>query len=654
MENKGLVSIIVPVYNQERYLKNSIPSLLKQSYVNIEIVLINDGSTDSSDSILQKYASIDSRIKIVEKNNGGLVDATLCGIKKSTGQFICFLDPDDYVGEFFIEFFMNAMDSSYDFIAAGYLTDKNGHHEPHFLYEDRILNSDDLDELKKNYLLAEKKSILSNRIFISRWNKLYSRNCIEKVIETFDKCKQVSLGEDSIFTYLVLKNSNSAKLITSVNAYYYNIGNQNSMMKTGTVRVYLEKCKKAYSVFSEILQAHSDDSKQAYILYYFLINSVFQRAKNSKNGEFEKLFEHLKTDTIYKHALNIVSTNVVGKKEKVSLWTKKVIGSPAIFKGIDNSRIVIKNVAKVLTREFPNTISDMKNKGFHKAIRLKGFRTDRKNAVNDLYANLPLIEERVFPIIKKYEGQKTDLASCPIKKNIFVFWWDGFENAPDIVQACFKSVQKYYNGCNVNKITKDTYKGYTTLHASIIHAFERGDISVQTFSDILRFNLLMNNGGVWIDATIFIASEFNLLDMLEDKAFESLEFSSSHGFLHYKENACSWSGYFIAARKGSLLVSVINEIFEEYYIRYNTYSIYFFIDAIFMLCKIYKVDDNALGKIQYVNGDMFLLAKMLNHPYDERCLYLVNQVPQKLMWGFKPKNSENSFYKKLILCKNGE
>ena len=120
MTDKGLVTIIVPVFNQEQYLNNSITSLRRQTYSNIEILLVNDGSTDTSGTILHKFACLDNRIRVIEKKNGGLVDATLTGIENSTGNYICFLDPDDFVGETFIEFFMNSLDSSYDVIAAGY------------------------------------------------------------------------------------------------------------------------------------------------------------------------------------------------------------------------------------------------------------------------------------------------------------------------------------------------------------------------------------------------------------------------------------------------------------------------------------------------------------------------------------------------------
>lgn len=123
MDSNYCVSVVVPIYNQEAYLRKSIPAILNQSYSNLEIILVNDGSTDNSIEIMKEYAISDSRIKIIEKTNGGLVDATVTGIEACTGELLCFLDPDDYWGSDFVENFVNAMDNAYDFISAGYYID---------------------------------------------------------------------------------------------------------------------------------------------------------------------------------------------------------------------------------------------------------------------------------------------------------------------------------------------------------------------------------------------------------------------------------------------------------------------------------------------------------------------------------------------------
>lgn len=91
------ISVIVAIYNVENFLNKCIDSIIKQSYNNIEIILVNDGSTDNSKEICDKWAEKDNRIKIINKLNGGLSDARNMGIEKSSGEYICFIDGDDYI-----------------------------------------------------------------------------------------------------------------------------------------------------------------------------------------------------------------------------------------------------------------------------------------------------------------------------------------------------------------------------------------------------------------------------------------------------------------------------------------------------------------------------------------------------------------------------
>lgn len=95
MEKK--VTIVVPIYNVEKYLERCIDSILSQTYKNIEVILVNDGSTDNSLQLCNKYKSIDNRVIIIDKLNGGLSDARNAGIKKACGEYISFIDSDDFI-----------------------------------------------------------------------------------------------------------------------------------------------------------------------------------------------------------------------------------------------------------------------------------------------------------------------------------------------------------------------------------------------------------------------------------------------------------------------------------------------------------------------------------------------------------------------------
>ena len=96
MKKQKLVSIIVPIYNVEKYLSECIDSILRQSYDNLEIILVNDGATDSCGLICDRYACKDKRIVVLHKENGGLSDARNAGLSHAHGEYIAFVDSDDY------------------------------------------------------------------------------------------------------------------------------------------------------------------------------------------------------------------------------------------------------------------------------------------------------------------------------------------------------------------------------------------------------------------------------------------------------------------------------------------------------------------------------------------------------------------------------
>lgn len=633
-----LVSIVVPVYNQEKYLDISIPSMQHQKYTNLEIILVDDGSTDRSVEILAKYGQADKRIKIIRKENGGLVDATIMGIQHATGDFIAFLDPDDYMGEDFIDTLHGAMESECDFVSAGFFYDDKGVHTPYYLKENKTYSRELLNGLMGKYLLDEHSATVSDSIFISRWNKLYRRNCVLKVVKEFSECKGITLGEDTIFTFLILKYSRSGKSLAATNSYYYNIGNQNSMMKNGALNIHLERSNTAFNIYRDFLQRANIADEQAYALYYFLINSLFQRLLEQDKKMFKELYRKLNKDKVYRKALSIMFEHSSGKKQMMGLILKKYVSFPSIYRGFYLYGIESIKKMKLLIEDVFFWISSVKKQGIKRTKYAYRFRLDRRNAFKDIVDKLPLLEERIQPIIQPFIKLETNRESCPIENNVFVFWLEGLEVAPEIVKCCFQSVIKWHPDSKVFLITKENYQQFTDINPVIIKGFEEGKISVQTFSDILRFNLLKNNGGTWIDATIFFAGKYDLVNGLRNKSFESVEFSTSKNYLKYKGESCSWSGYFICSRKDGVLVRTMDKIFEEYYLKYHTYSIYFFIDAALMICKLNQIDNDVLRKTQKSMEDMSELLNLLNIPYDEKYMKRIAALPQKLAWNYVPKS----------------
>ena len=198
MIESSKVSVIVPVYNVEQYLERCLDSLLNQSYTNYEIICINDCSPDNSGKILQSYAQkyVD-RIKLVEnQNNIGLGLTRERGLNESTGDYVLFVDSDDYVKPDYIESYITALDDDYDIVVGGYIRDCNGKHSTH-------LPSDSVWSLV-TYALA--------------CTKLFKKSFIEQNRLGFT---DVACGEDIYFSLCAFICDPSYKVIPYAGYYYY-------------------------------------------------------------------------------------------------------------------------------------------------------------------------------------------------------------------------------------------------------------------------------------------------------------------------------------------------------------------------------------------------------------------------------------------------
>ncbi len=209
MQNNPLITIIVPIYNCEKYLKRCIESLLSQTYKNIEIILINDGSTDNSIKICEKYQKIDSRIIIINKDNEGVSEARNDGIKKANGEYISFVDSDDYLALDTIEILFRYIEkNNVDCTIVNAIDfDENGN-----FFEIDVING--LEILEKNDFLKE--LFLEKKVKSVCWGKLYKTSIAKKCVFN----KKMKIAED--FDYLIQYIDYSSKfLILPYNKYYY-------------------------------------------------------------------------------------------------------------------------------------------------------------------------------------------------------------------------------------------------------------------------------------------------------------------------------------------------------------------------------------------------------------------------------------------------
>jgi glycosyltransferase involved in cell wall biosynthesis len=210
------ISIIVPAYNSEKTLKRCIDSIINQTYSNIEIIIVNDGSTDNTKEICDQYAQNDLRIKVIHKNNGGVSSARNEGIKNASGEFIQFIDSDDYIDVNMCERLVKVIkEHNSDLVVCGYKTILGDSISFEPCINKRV---DEIADLSGYFSELYKK-----HLFNSPWNKLYKR---EKINFYYDE--NLSLGEDLLFNLEYLKRSKKISFIEDC-LYNYVIGSKNSL-----------------------------------------------------------------------------------------------------------------------------------------------------------------------------------------------------------------------------------------------------------------------------------------------------------------------------------------------------------------------------------------------------------------------------------------
>ena len=188
-----MISVIVPVYNVEKYIDECVESLINQTHKEFEVVLVDDGSTDSSGQKCDKWAEKDSRIKVIHKPNGGLRDAWICGCNNSNGDHIMFLDGDDYLKINSIEVLNDAIARyNADCIQFEYTYITDGKAETRTKNHFEIMSGDELRE--KALYNWFKTSINDSQWDYGRTTKLYSAELIKKIIPVIDK--KISVAED--------------------------------------------------------------------------------------------------------------------------------------------------------------------------------------------------------------------------------------------------------------------------------------------------------------------------------------------------------------------------------------------------------------------------------------------------------------------------
>lgn len=257
MENScPKISVIVPVYNTEKYLCRCINSILAQDFTDFELILVDDGSKDMSGLICNEYAKKDNRVKVYHKENGGVSSARNLGLNKAQGEFIAFIDSDDYVDSDYFSILMSGGNA--DLIVTGYkMLDKHNNIIDQYNYSKSILSTrtDIANCLSKT---------LNQFTFRAPWCKLFSRDIIKRHAIYFNT--QMKQSEDSVFLHIYLLYSNTIVLLNGI-AYNYTTDTSSVYKRTLSESEYtyhINTCRQAYNNIAKHFNFRCIDFERQY------------------------------------------------------------------------------------------------------------------------------------------------------------------------------------------------------------------------------------------------------------------------------------------------------------------------------------------------------------------------------------------------------
>lgn len=300
MEEKK-ISVIVPIYNQEKYLEKCINSLLKQEYSNYELILINDGSTDSSENIIKKYCS-NPRIKYIKKENSGVSDSRNIGISKATGEYIVFVDGDDTVERDYLKVMSCNMKNNDVVICAYNICDEK------YNIKEKIEYNKIEDKTFYNTIMNP-----MNKINGYCWNKMVRKDKITKKFR--DK---ITIMEDLLFW---VDNSEQIKNYNIINDRLYNyvIHNNSALHNTG-----VKKSDLSTLDVDKVLLANPNNT---YAIFYKenYCHAYYNIELKNKNAKLSKILKKKYCDDAKKYYKQVMKSNRIKLSRKIKLFLRKNI-----------------------------------------------------------------------------------------------------------------------------------------------------------------------------------------------------------------------------------------------------------------------------------------------------------------------------------------
>ena len=285
---KNLISVVIPVYNVEKYLNKCVDSVLQQTYSEIEIILVDDGSTDKSGKICDNYIKKDSRIKVIHKENGGLSSARNAGIENAIGEFICFIDSDDFIE---LEMLEKLVKSMLDYNADMAICNRN------HLFENgkKYVKFDMLNQIKEMNNLEALFELNNFKYFdISACGRLYKKSLFSNI-----KFPVGKLCEDYYVMYRIIEMCNKILYISQPLYNYF----QRKGSITKVPKLNYDFVNAAYEQMIYLSDKYPELEECTHVAYasanMTIYNTVIKENGKCMKKDVKKLRDEVKKNYIY-------------------------------------------------------------------------------------------------------------------------------------------------------------------------------------------------------------------------------------------------------------------------------------------------------------------------------------------------------------------
>ena len=287
-----MISIIIPIYNSERHLSQCIESILKQTYTNFELLLINDGSCDNSRNICNRYAALDSRIKLFDIPNSGVSHARNLGISKASGEWITFIDSDDWISKDYLSSLYNNPQFDVLNMAQAYMCSNKKIKSWPILFPPKDYNWN--ENINLDFIL----------VYGTPWGKLFNRQLLLNNKIFFDE--HISNHEDHIFYFTYLLYVKQIHICRN-GKYYYRISDSFSLSrKMPNHNLLLYAYQSLNTIYKNLLCIHKMDSEKLPQIKHFImylkikpIRAVF--FNENTDNERKRILSYISRKEIYKY-----------------------------------------------------------------------------------------------------------------------------------------------------------------------------------------------------------------------------------------------------------------------------------------------------------------------------------------------------------------